>query len=95
MVCNNADVGELRDDWPECIWTLPDKNGIRPECDIRENFDTNECPNIFVSTKLHEWISKYIHINLFYMNECPNKGSYWKFHEYLNIYSNIHQGFTL
>ena len=24
------------------------------ECDIRENFDTNECPNIFVSTKLHE-----------------------------------------
>ena len=26
----------------------------RPECDIRENFDMNECPNIFVSTKLHE-----------------------------------------
>ena len=26
----------------------------RTECDIRENFDTNECPNIFVSTKLHE-----------------------------------------
>ena len=25
-----------------------------PECDIHENFDTNECPNIFVSTKLHE-----------------------------------------
>ena len=24
------------------------------ECDIRENFHTNECPNIFVSTKLHE-----------------------------------------
>ena len=24
------------------------------ECDIRENFDTNKCPNIFVSTKLHE-----------------------------------------
>ena len=24
------------------------------ECDIRENVDTNECPNIFVSTKLHE-----------------------------------------
>ena len=22
--------------------------------DIRENFDTSECPNIFVSTKLHE-----------------------------------------
>ena len=25
-----------------------------PECDIHENFDTNECPNIFISTKLHE-----------------------------------------
>ena len=24
------------------------------ECDIRENLYTNECPNIFVSTKLHE-----------------------------------------
>ena len=24
------------------------------ECDIRENFGRNECPNIFVSTKLHE-----------------------------------------
>ena len=24
------------------------------ECDIRENFDTNECPIIFVSKKLHE-----------------------------------------
>ena len=28
--------------------------GYEAECDIRENFDTNECPNIFVSTKLHE-----------------------------------------
>ena len=35
------------------------------ECDIRENFDTNECPNIIVSTKLHEWISEYIHIHFF------------------------------
>ena len=26
----------------------------KAECDIRENFDTNECPNIFVATKLHE-----------------------------------------
>ena len=42
------------------------------ECDIRENFDTNECPNIFVSTKLHEWISEYIHINFCDTNECPN-----------------------
>ena len=24
------------------------------ECDIHENFDTNECPNIFVSTNSHE-----------------------------------------
>ena len=30
------------------------KEWLKPECDIRENFDTNECPNIFVSTKLHE-----------------------------------------
>ena len=34
------------------------------ECDIRESFDTKECPNIFVSTKLYEWIFEYIHINL-------------------------------
>ena len=27
---------------------------FEPECDIRENFDTNDCANIFVSTKLHE-----------------------------------------
>ena len=27
---------------------------FKTECDIRENFDTNECLNIFVSTKLHE-----------------------------------------
>ena len=32
------------------------------ECDIRENFDTNEYPIIFVSQNLHEWMSKYIHI---------------------------------
>ena len=57
-----------------------------PECDIRENFDTNECPNIFVSTKWHEWISEYIHINLFDTNECPNKYLYWKLHEYSNIF---------
>ena len=59
--------------------------------DIRENFDTNECPNIFVSTKLHEWLSEYIHTNFFDTNECPNKYSYWKLHEY----SNIRLGFTL
>ena len=34
----------------------PDSNGefTSAECDIRQNFDTNECPNIFVSTNLHE-----------------------------------------
>ena len=32
-----------------CVWIM-----CGPECDIRENFHTNECPNIFVSTKLHE-----------------------------------------
>ena len=48
------------------------------ECDIRENFDTNECPNIFVSTKLHEWISEYIRIFVKVLhsntltNECMN-----------------------
>ena len=62
-----------------------------PECHIREHFDTNECPNVFVSTKLHEWISEYIHANFVYTNECPNKYSYWKLHEY----SNIRLGFTL
>ena len=58
----------------------------KAECDIRENFDTNECPNIFVSTKLHEWISEDIHINFFDTNECSNKYLCWKFDEYLNIF---------
>jgi len=31
------------------------------ECDIRENFDTNKYPNIFVSKNLPERISEYIH----------------------------------
>ena len=46
------------------------------ECDIHESFDTNECPNIFVSTKLYEGILEYICINFFDTNECPNKYSY-------------------
>ena len=33
-----------------------------PECNIRMDFDTNENPNIFVSRKLQEQISKYIRI---------------------------------
>ena len=67
----------------------------RSECDIRENFDTNECPNIFVSTKLHEWISEYIHTNFFDTNECPNKYSYWKLHEYSNIFEYSSRFYTL
>ena len=35
------------------------------ECDLRENFDTNECPNIFVSTKLHKYSNTLT-------NECLN-----------------------
>ena len=65
------------------------------ECDIRENFDMNECPNIFVSTKLHEWISEYIHTNFFDTNECPNKYSYWKLHEYSNIFEYSSRFYTL
>ena len=66
-----------------------------PECDIRENFDTNECLNIFVWTKLHEWISEYIHIIVFDTNECPNKYSYWKLHEYSNIFEYSTRFYTL
>ena len=65
------------------------------ECDIRENFDTNECQNIFVSTKLHEWLSEYIHTNFFDTNECPNKYSYWKLHEYSNIFEYLSRFYTL
>ena len=65
------------------------------ECDIRENFDTNECPKIFVSTKLPEWISEYIHINLSDTNECLNKYSYWKFHKYLIIFEYSSRFYTL
>ena len=65
------------------------------ECDIRENFDTNECPNIFVPPKLHEWISEYIHTNFFDTNECPNKNSYWKLHEYSNIFEYSSRFYTL
>ena len=55
----------------------------------------NECPNIFVSTKLHEWISEYIHTNFFDTNECPNKYSYWKLHEYSNIFEYSSWFYTL
>ena len=65
------------------------------ECDIREKFYTNECPNIFVSTKLHEWISEYIHTNFLDTNECPNKYSYWKLHEYSNIFEYSSRFYTL
>ena len=75
----------------DCMFVIYFCSRYEAECDIRENFDTNECTNIFVSTKLHEWISEYIHINFFDTSECPNKYSYWKLHEY----SNIRLGFTL
>ena len=67
----------------------------RSECDIRENVDTNECPNIFLSKKLHEWISEYIHTNFYDTNECPNKYSYWKLHEYSNIFKYSSRFYTL
>ena len=76
------------------IW-LSYRKRFKAECDIRENFDTNECPNIFVSTKLHEWISEYIHTNFFDTNECPNKYSYWKLHEYSNIFEYSSRFYTL
>ena len=76
------------------IWSEPMLRSS-PECDIRENLYTNECPNIFVSTKLHEWISEYIHINFFDTNECPNKYSYWKLHEYSNIFEYSSRFYTL
>ena len=57
--------------------------------------DRNECPNIFVSTKLHEWISEYIHINFFDTSECPNKYSYWKLNEYSNIFEYSFWFYTL
>jgi len=76
--------------WTECISAM-----FRSECDIRESFDTNECPNIFISTKLDEWISEYIHTNFFDTNECPNKYSYWKLHEYSNIFEYSSRFYTL
>ena len=46
------------------------------ECDIRENFDTNKYPNIFVTKKLHGRMSEYIHMKSLtkkiYTNEYPN-----------------------
>ena len=56
------------------------------ECDIPENFDTNEYPNIFVSKNLQEWIAEYICINKIDTNECPNKYRSWKLYEYSNIH---------
>ena len=67
----------------------------RAECDIRENFDTNECPNIFVSTKLYEWIFEYIHINFFTRTNVRIKYLYWKLHEYSNIFEYSSRFYTL
>ena len=79
-----------------CSWYIKvRKQCIEAECDIREILSTNECPNIIVSTKLHEWISEYIHTNLFDTNECPNQYSYWKLHEYSNIFEYSSRFYTL
>ena len=64
-----------------------------PECDIRENLDTNEYPNIFESKNLHERISEYIRItNLTRINVRINIG----IENCMNIpiESNIQTGFT-
>ena len=66
--------------------TLWVKAQFKPKCDIPENFATNEYPNIFVSTNLHEWISEYICINLFTRTNVRIKYLYWKLYEYLNIF---------
>ena len=78
------------------------------ECDIRENLDTNEYPNIFESKNLHERISEYIRIKKFTRtnvriysctkfdtNECPNKHSHWILYEYLNIFEYSSNSYTL
>ena len=39
------------------------------ECGICEHFDTNKYLNIFVLTKLHEWMSQYIRIKHEWMPE--------------------------
>ena len=38
---------------------------LRAECGIRENFDTNEYPNIFESKNLHKQICEYIRLKKF------------------------------
>ena len=45
---------------------------FKSECDIRENFDTNEYLNIFVSKSCYERISEYICIPKVDTNEYPN-----------------------
>ena len=68
--------------------------GNRAECDIPENFASNEYMNIFVSTKLHERISEYIRITnltqtIVRINICIENCTN------IRIYSNIQTGFTL
>ena len=103
QVLENANIGQSNRNLNTVLehFILPDSCQTTPpnlsnaECDIHENFDTNECPNIFGSTKLHEWISKYIHANFFDTNECPNKYLYWKLHEYSNIFEYSSRFYTL
>ena len=48
-----------------CFVFLSKFNLSWSECGIRENFDANEYPKIFVSKNLHERISEYIRIKNF------------------------------
>ena len=59
-----------------------------PECDIRENLDTNEYWIIkyIRIKKLQKQISKYICTIFFDTNECPNKYLSWKLYKYSNIF---------
>ena len=56
-------VEVLAESWPseaslvvELAFSPASDKVCKSECDIREHFDTNECPNTiqYVSTKLHE-----------------------------------------
>ena len=52
--CVETVVADLVLDLVEICLPMEGFDASVPECDIRENFNMNECPNIFLSTKLHE-----------------------------------------
>ena len=68
---------------------------FKTECDIRENFDTNKCPNIFVSKKITRTNIRIYSYEFVDTNECPNKYSYWKWHEYSNVFEYSLRFYTL